>query len=189
MAARRGRFPAKPIWRRVSVSRRARRARRSTRWPQTTSSCVARERGHSSLRIPKRRPRCSDSCASAATTATTSIRQAACSTCGAARRRPKSRGRSSCKAATPVIIGAPRARILRRAGGARRDRAAGGAVSRADARTRRSLSRLDVQLVRNRSSACACCGRRKGSGDRCRCADRALSARCAPASRCSRSSG
>ena len=65
---------------------------------------------------------------------------------GVRRRRAPARAqgrrlRWSCCGACSSIVG--------RAGGARRDHAAGGAVPRTDPATRRGLSRLDVQLLRN----------------------------------------
>ena len=91
-----------------------------------------------------------------ATTATTSTRGAALLDVRRGKAGAEIARLLDLKAGDPVVLDPARARMARRAGGARRDHAAGRAVPRPDASEARGLPGLDVRLLRDRSSACAC---------------------------------
>ncbi len=105
-----------------------------------------------------------------------SIPAAGSSTCGAARRAPRSRGCSRSSRATAYSSCAAILEYARRAGGARRDHAARGAVRRPDARALRRVSaarctasskrQFGVRMLRARGAA-ARGGRRCGERQSC----------------------
>ena len=166
MAARRGAARARSSWPRASAFRKARCARPSTRWPPTIWSFGVRARARSSRRTPRKRRRCSGFCASGAATAAMNTRQAGCSTCAAARRRREVARLLELKASEAVFVVRRVLEYARRAGRARRHHAACDAVQGADAGPARSLSRLDVRILRNPVRRAHVAGAGKTEGDR-----------------------